>query len=105
MTPSGESVAKPEMLHMDDGGTVWLGDPKAAREAIDVNYSLEPEGSYVVEGAGWMWNEGWDRDNYRLKREYVEETGCTSYWGSCPPPANGIETRKRRRAWRVRWVG
>lgn len=92
------------MLHdLDSGDVVWLGDEQSAREAVEHNHSLDTA-EFEIVADGWRIDVGWDRCNYELKREFVAETGFDSWWEDCSAPADGLEAKKLRRAWRVRWT-
>lgn len=86
------------MIHDDcTGEPIWLGSEEAVREAATYEHGDDP-GTLVADG--WMADIGWDRDTYERKRDFLAETGYQGWWEGCSAPANGIETKKWRRAWR-----
>lgn len=85
-----------------DDGTKYL---LSAQSAQDARAWLEAfDDPAEVTDAGWMHNVGWDRDGYERKRDFEDATGCSSWWEGCLPPADGQQTKGRRKAWVVTYA-
>ncbi len=87
-------------------------------EALDVEHISSDDGSWIlastqadaeqwcggkVEFVGWAYNVGWDRERYKLRREFREETGYRDWWEISKGEAfdgGKAETRKCRPAWK-----
>lgn len=83
------------LINSEDGDRWLLAD------SIDdaLAWAREDSGTECeLKSAGWMQNVGWDRFNYALKREFVEDTGFDSWWEQCPAPEDGNPTRKVKQA-------
>jgi hypothetical protein len=88
----------PLYIHGDNGEWVLADTEEQARE-----WAAEYEPNYVLTPAGWMQNVGWDRDSYERKRDFEAETGFSSWWEGCPPPADEQPTKNCRRAFEVNY--
>lgn len=89
-----------EFIHSDN--TRWLLGPETADEAR-IWLAAYDDPAREITDAGWMHNVGWDRENYERKRDFVADSGYSSWWEGCLPPASGKQTSKCKRAWEVVW--
>lgn len=89
-----------EFIYSDSGR--YLLGPETADEARA--WLVAYDDPAAVEDVGWMHNVGWDRENYERKRDFVAESGYSSWWEGCRPPDNGKQTTKCKRAWAVTYV-
>ena len=83
------------------GEAIWLGAESDVWEAVRAEWGDDVTG---IIADGWMADVGWDRDTYERKRDFEAETGYQGWWEGCSAAADGVETRRHRRAWRVRWA-
>lgn len=96
--PHSSTVELPAVfIHGDDGKFVLASSREQAQRAADRAYGE----SMVLTDAGWFMDVGWDRDTYDRKRDFMMESGFDSWWEGCRPPADGQESKHRRRAWSV----
>ena len=94
---------RPPNIVTSDEGDVWVlatTEADALAEAKAVYEDDDMAVSVVFES--WMHNDGWDRDNYDTKREFLEDSGYQTWW----TPVHGSvdaheETAKLRRGWAV----
>ena len=96
---SQSSGIAPVLLHSDDGPFLLASSREEAERWLR-NDGAWGDGATVTH-IGWFHDVGWDRETYNLKREFVQATGYDSWWESCPAPADGLQTRKRRRAFAI----
>lgn len=91
-----EGALEPETIYSNDG-SIWLGEHDAVLAVVQAD-----EGpGFTLAACGWMQNTGWDSETYKLKREFIAESGFTSWWVGCQGPIDGQERASCRRAWKV----
>jgi hypothetical protein len=85
---------------LSDHDTILLAHTKGAALVEARRYApLDPIRD--VEFLGWMTDIGWDRENYERKRDFVAESGYTSWWESCLPPRDRLATKRCMPGWEV----
>lgn len=90
-----ETTTKPGALsiHGDYGTFILARNVTAARDFA------RAEGYELGRDVGWMHEVGWDTDEYESREEFEAQTGHTSWWTGCQPPASGKPSTGVMRAW------
>src|SRR4051794_5571504 len=92
-------VPPPCWLDGDDGSMLLAATKgvalREAREYAPLDHITD------VTFAGWMHDVGWDRDNYERKRDFIAESGYTSWWENGAPPSDRQVTAKSMPGWEI----
>lgn len=95
---SNPANIKPFIIQLTYGDEIVLApDEETARDYANEYFG----GPKDVVACGWFLNLGWDRDHFRLKREFTAATGMSDWWENASPPADTTPTKKLLRGYEV----